>query len=313
MEKPHIPVMLSEVLEHLNPQKGDIVIDATLGFSGHTLVFAEKVGKEGKIIAFEQDPEARRYSEKYLKEKGVLERVAIVSENFSRLKELVLKRNISEVNAVLFDLGVSSFQLDQFERGFSYWGDYLDMRMNPEENIPTAQDILAKYSKENLEKIFREYGEENLARPIARGILFLREKKTLSAPTLVELIERIYRKYYRKRSTTHPAAKVFLALRMEVNRELEVIQVGLSAAMELLRPHGRIGVISFHGSEHRRVKEIFRRESRDCVCPKDFPQCQCGHKKSIRLITKKPILPTEEEVERNPRSRSAHFYVAEKI
>ncbi len=313
MKKPHIPVMLSEVLAYLLPKKGNVIIDATLGFAGHTFPLAKAVGKEGKIIAFEKDPTARAYSRTYLEEKGVLPRVSVIPENFSFLEEWIAKKNISKVNAVLFDLGVSSFQLDEDDRGFSYRGAFLDMRMDRGEDVMTAEDILKKYSEEHLEKIFREYAEEHLARPLARGIVRLRATTLISAPTLVELIEQTYKRYYRKKSTTHPAAKVFLALRMEVNRELEAIRAALPAAIQLLLSGGRLAVISFHGREHHTVKDILQRESRECLCPKEIPECRCGHKKSIRILTNKPILPSPREILENPRSRSAHLYVAEKI
>lgn len=313
MYLPHIPVLLQEVLEYLAPQKGDIILDATLGFAGHTFPLAQAVGKEGKIIAFEKDPTARAYSRKYLKEKDLLQRVIIIPTDFSFMRKEVLEKNISKVNAVLFDLGVSSFQLDESDRGFSYRGSVLDMRMDPKENTETAADILKKYSEERLRKIFGEYADEPLARPLAQGIVRLRKTTAISAPALVELIEQTYRRYYRKESVTHPAAKVFLALRMEVNHELEAIRSALPEAIKMLVSGGRLAIISFHGQEHHLVKEILRRESRDCLCPKEIPECKCGHKKFIHILTKKPILPSAEEVLKNPRSRSAHLYVAEKI
>ncbi len=309
----HIPVMLEEVIKALEPKEGDRMIDLTLGFGGHTIPLAKKVGKTGKILAFDLDAKALKETQEMLKTQGLLERVLLQHENFRNLVQIAKKEKFIEVDGILLDAGVSSFQLDDEDRGFSYHGDILDMRMDTEKQQKTAQDILQTYHGYELERLFREYGDERLAKPIVKGILELRKNGSLRAQTLVELVDRLYHRFYHGRSRTHPARKIFLALRIEVNEEFANLRKAVEDGISLLRKGGHFVVITFHGGEHRIVKNIFRTETRDCICPPEIPICLCNHSRQIILKTKKPLLPTQDEISQNPRARSAHMYIAEKL
>lgn len=311
--KEHVPVLLDEVISNLDLKDGSIAVDCTLGFAGHTIGLARSVGPKGRVLAIDQDQEAIRKAKEYLKEAGVAKTVTIVHDNFARLGEIAKEQGIEKADGALIDAGVSSHQLDEESRGFSYAGSGLDMRMDPLGQETTAEEILAQYSQGELERIFTEHADEPLARPIARRIVAERKDGPISAQSLVELIGKAYRRAYSKKSTTRPAAKVFLALRIEVNGELEALEEGMRQAIALLRPGGRLAAITFHSAEHRVAKRIWREESRDCLCPGELPVCVCAHLRQIRPLAKKPILPTPAEVARNPRARSAHLYVLEKL
>lgn len=310
--KEHTPVLLEEVIHNLALKSGNIVVDCTLGFAGHTVALAQVVGNQGKVIAIDQDIYAIKKAKQYIKKAGVEKQVVVIHDNFVHLQDILQAQAMESVNGVLIDAGVSSYQLDEADRGFSYKAQNLDMRMDRSQKL-TAEKIINNYSQRELERMFKEHAEEHLARPIARSIVRARKKGPLSAQALVELIEGVYRRIYKRKSTTHPAAKVFLALRIEVNDELYVLERALKEALMVLAPQGRVAIITFHSGEHRIVKKIFRQEARDCICASEIPICTCAHRKQIQIITKKPIIPSRAEISLNPRARSAHLYVAEKI
>ncbi|GAV21767.1 16S rRNA (cytosine(1402)-N(4))-methyltransferase RsmH [Carboxydothermus pertinax] len=308
MEFSHVPVLLYETIDLLKIKDGGIYVDATLGGGGHS----EEILKRAncRVIGLDQDDDALAYALKRLTSFG--DRFIALKGNFRQIRKVVYQLGIDAVDGVLMDLGVSSFQLDNPEKGFSYNQDGpLDMRMDSK-NPKTAADVVNTYSEKELISIFYEYGEERYAPQIARAIVKRREKKPFT--TTLELAEEIIRAVPAKaRREKHPAKRVFQALRIEVNDELGSLEEGLVGAVELLKPGGRIVVITFHSLEDRLVKKFFRREENPCVCPKDFPVCVCGKKPRLKIITKKPIIPGPQEVEKNRRSHSAKLRAAEKL
>ena len=306
----HSPVLLCECIEGLNIQKGGIYVDGTAGGGGHSYAIAERL-TEGKLISIDQDEAAIRAAGSRLAPFG--ERVSLARNNFCEIKEVCRSFGIDSINGVLMDLGVSSYQLDTPERGFSYMADAeLDMRMDTRASL-TAYDVVNGYSVSELRRILFEYGEEKFAPKIASAIAAAREKNPIRTTGELTDIIKSAMPAAAKNGGHHPAKRSFQAIRIEVNRELDVIEPAIRSAVELLAPGGRIAIITFHSLEDRIVKQTFADLASGCVCPRDFPVCVCGKKPQVKLVSKKPILPSEEELERNPRSRSAKLRVAEKI
>ena len=303
----HKSVMLNECIEMLDVKSDGIYVDGTVGGAGHSTEIAKRLGENGRLIAFDRDPDAIA---------AATERLAgynatVVKSNFSQMKDVLNEMNIEEVDGILLDLGVSSHQLDKGERGFSYHADAaLDMRMS-QEGI-SAADIVNTYSKDELAKILFEYGEEKFAWRIAEGIINARSVKPLE--TTGELADIVKESVPAKvRREKNPCKKTFQAIRIAVNGELDHLSQGLDAAFELLKPGGRIAVITFHSLEDRMVKQKFAALCRGCICNPDFPQCICGRTPKAKLVNRKPIEAGREELEENNRSRSARLRVLERI
>lgn len=311
MEFKHISVLLQETVDMLLPKQGKIFVDCTMGGAGHSRYLLEQSAPDGKLIAIDQDGEACAEGRKRLTEFG--DRVEIVQSNFSDLSAVLSQRGIAGVDGIMMDLGVSSYQLDNKDRGFSYMQDaVLDMRMNPEAGR-TAADILATGTEDELNDIFWLYGEEKWARRIAKFIVAEREKEPIQTTgQLVTVIKKAVPAGARQEEQ-HPAKRCFQALRIAVNDELGVLERVLPAAVDCLNPGGRLCVISFHSLEDRIVKNVMKELAKGCTCPPQLPVCVCGKKPQIKIISKKPILPGEAEIERNPRARSAKLRVAEKF
>lgn len=310
MEFNHIPVMLNEVIEGLNIKKDGIYVDGTLGGAGHSKEIVKRLNN-GRLIGIDQDINAIKKAKSELKD--FQDKVTIVHDNFKNVKSVLKELNIHKIDGVLLDLGVSSHQLDVAERGFSYNYDApLDMRMDTTQDFK-AWDVVNKYSKEQLYKIIREYGEEKWANRIAEFITMEREKSPIDTTfQLVDIIKKAIPSGVR-RTGPHPAKRTFQAIRIEVNGELEIIRDTIFDINTILNPKGRICIITFHSLEDRIVKDTFKELNLDCICPKELPICKCDKKREVKIITKKPILPTTQEIERNPRSRSAKLRIAEKV
>lgn len=311
LEASHIPVLLKEVLEYLNPKSGGIYIDGTLGLGGHTGEILKRSSPDGRVIGMDRDPDALRIAKERLRE--FEDRVELIHGNFSDMGRVAGEVGIKEVDGILLDLGVSSFQIDTDQRGFSFMRDApLDMRMDTTGGI-TAADIVNNYSLEELQTILWEFGEEGYSRRIAREIVKARE--TARIETTKELARIVEMSIPRKDwpESIHPATKTFQALRIAVNDELGSLERGLKEGLGLLKAGGRLCVISFHSLEDRIVKNRFRNWEAACVCPPSFPVCRCGKVKVARVLTKKGIKPSEEEIKGNPRARSARLRVAEKV
>lgn len=307
----HVTVLLNETVEHLNIKSEGIYVDGTLGGAGHASKICEKLGKNGLFIGIDQDPTALAVSKERLAAYPV--RQMFVHNNFSAIKEILETIDVPLIDGMIMDLGVSSHQLDEASRGFSYMQDApLDMRMNPNRNF-TAEDVVNGYEEEMLTKMIRDYGEEKWAKRIASFIVEARKIKPIKTTgELVEIIKKAVPAAAR-REGPHPAKRTFQAIRIEVNQELEILERTIRDITEALNKGGRICVITFHSLEDRIIKNIFKDLSTACKCPIEYPVCMCGGKAALKVITKKPILPSEEEVERNPRSRSAKLRVAEKV
>jgi 16S rRNA (cytosine1402-N4)-methyltransferase len=312
----HKTVLLNEAIESLNLKQGMVAIDATLGGGGHASKVLEKIGEGGKLIAFDLDIDAINRFKKKIEASGsgrLDKNIILLHDNFSALKDRLVSLRVSSVDAILADLGISSDQLQDKERGISFQTDApLDMRMDRTRGN-TAADILNTYSEQQLTKILKEFSNEQYAHTIARNIVSERNKNQITRTLqLVEIIGRSVPGAY-KRKKIHYATKTFQALRIEVNRELESLNSFLSQAVEVLKPGGRLAIITFHSGEDALVKYTLRENARGCICPPEFPVCQCGKKPFIRLITHKPIVPSSGEIEGNPRARSAKLRVIEKI
>lgn len=310
-EPVHLPVLLKETVEWLSPPPDGVVLDLTVGLGGHSQELLKHLPR-GRLVGLDQDVDALQHAGRALKKDP---RVSLFKANFADLLWVLRDLSITEVDSVLMDIGVSSLQLDSPERGFSFQREGpLDMRMDTTTGH-TAAWVLNTYPEERLSKILYEYGEEPKARALARAIVKAREQKPLE--TTLDLAELALRvcgrpKHRKGEPSRHPATRLFQAVRIEVNRELEVLQKGLKTAVGFLKPGGRIAVITFHSLEDRIVKQYFKTESTDCLCPPDIPQCVCGHKASLRTLTGKPVTASEEEMGQNPRARSAKLRAAEK-
>ncbi len=298
----HIPVLLNEVLEILKPKAGDTVVDATLGAGGHAQALIKKIGNRGRFLGIDADPEAVARFNKLYGQKNV----SAVQGNFRDIAEMVEQSGLKEVDAVLFDLGISSDQLDNPERGFTFQKTgWLDMRLNPKEEVWSAADLLANLPEQELIEIIKKYGEEKNAKRIARVIVAKRRVYPITTTTdLFELIKQSLPAPYRFKAGD-AARRTFQALRIRVNNELQVIGQGLAGAFAVLKTGGRLAAISFHSLEDRILKNYFNELARGCVCPPDFPVCICGRSPQAKVLTPKPIRPTLNEQTLNPRSKSA--------
>lgn len=310
MEFNHVSVLLNETIEGLNIKPDGIYADGTLGGAGHSYQIASKLNGLGRLIGFDQDEDAITASTERLKE---FKNVTIVRSNYRNMKEELNNRGIEKVDGILLDLGVSSYQLDTVSRGFSYKeAAPLDMRMDNRNEV-TARDIVNNYSQGDLFRIIRDYGEDKFAANIAKHIVMNREIKPIETTTeLAEIVKAAIPMKFRKQGG-HPAKQTFQAIRIELNSELSVLKESLMDMIDLLNPNGRICIITFHSLEDRIVKNIFKEAEDPCTCPKNFPTCVCGKKSKGKVITRKPVLPSEEELKLNSRSKSAKLRIFEKI
>lgn len=311
MEFKHKSVLLEETIRNLKVKPDGIYVDGTLGGGGHAYEVCRQLSAKGSLIGIDQDEAAIEAAGERLQEFG--DRVTIIRSNYCNMKKELQKIGITSVDGITLDLGVSSFQLDNAERGFTYREDVpLDMRMD-QRGSRTARDIVNTYTENELYRVLRDYGEEKFAKKIARNICTARTDKPIE--TTGELIELIKQSIPIKMRAVggHPAKKTFQAIRIELNQELEVLRNSLDDMIELLNDGGRICIITFHSLEDRIVKTIFKRNENPCTCPPDFPVCVCGKMSMGKVITRKPILPNEEEIAENKRSKSAKLRVFERI
>ncbi len=311
MEEEHIPVMVEEVVRGLKCSPGGYYVDATLGAGGHTEEILKLIGDQGRLLAIDRDPQTlARTRERLLPHH---QNILFSNQDFRKIDEIVIQRGWEQVDGILFDLGLSSMQIDTPERGFSYRYDApLDMRMDTEEDI-TAARLVNELPGSELSEIISRYGEERWASRIVDFIIRHREKKRIkSSFDLVKIIKEAIPASARRRGP-HPARRTFQALRIAVNDELASLKEALPAAAGILKPGGRLVAISFHSLEDRIVKHTFRQLASECICPPDLPICSCDKEKQVKVITGSPLLPTDEEKQRNPRARSAKLRIAEGI
>ena len=310
MEFKHKSVLLDETIESLNIKPNGIYVDGTLGGGGHSYEIAKRLTDGGRLIGIDQDEDAIRAAKERLSE--FADRVTIVRDNYCNMPKVLDELGISKVDGILLDIGVSSYQLDEAERGFTYKQDApLDMRMDQRQEM-TAKDIVNGYSEEDLYCIIRDYGEDKFAKNIAKHIVQARQIKPVE--TTFELDEIIKAAIPMKFRATggHPAKRTFQTIRIELNRELEVLDESIDAMTDLLNDNGRLCIITFHSLEDRIVKTRFRKNENPCTCPPDFPVCVCGEKPKGKVITRKPIVPDEEELEENKRAKSSKLRVFER-
>nr|WP_300002282.1 16S rRNA (cytosine(1402)-N(4))-methyltransferase RsmH [Tissierella sp.] len=310
MEFNHVPILMDEVIKGLAIKKDGIYVDGTLGGAGHSSEIVKRL-EGGKLIGIDQDTDALKKASEVLRD--YKDKTILVHDNYKNI-DLVLKElNIEQVDGIFIDIGVSSYQLDEASRGFSYHQDApLDMRMDRSKNF-TARDIVNTYSHEELTELILNYGEDSWAKRIAEFIV--EERKISPINTTLELVD-VIKKAIPKRvrmEGSHPAKQTFQALRIEVNGELDVLKDSIDKMVGLLKPGGRLGIITFHSLEDRIVKQKFQYLFKDCICPSELPICACDKKREIKIITRKPIVPRKEEIEVNSRSRSAKLRIAEKI
>ena len=307
----HTSVLLFECIEALNIRNGYTYIDCTAGGGGHSLEIAKRMGNDSRLICFDRDENAIAAAK--LRLKDYLDRVTFINDNFSSIDNVISDLKIDNLGGVLADLGCSSYQFDTPERGFSYMHDAeLDMRMDISAPL-SAYNVVNEYTEQQLRRIIFDYGEERFAPKIAKEIITRRADKPISTThELSEIIKSAIPKAARM-DGPHPAKRTFQAIRIEVNGELDAIDPLIRGAARALTSGGRMAIISFHSLEDRIVKQSYRSLSSGCTCPRDFPVCVCGNKPILKEVTKKPILPSEEELESNPRSRSAKLRIAEKI
>lgn len=310
----HKSVLLQEIMELLAPKKGDVFIDGTLGAGGHSKEILTLIGEKGKLLGIDQDTEALKISRGVLKGKNVI----FAQGNFSDIEEIAYKNGLKNVDGIILDLGVSSMQIDEAKRGFSFKKEGpLDMRMD-QAAVVTAETIVNEYPEKELIRIFKEYGEEWDAKRIAKKIVEVRRHeritRTEQLAEVVRGVTRAPRRVRGKNSKTKidPATKIFQALRIETNKELKALESALPQLIRLLKKGGKFGIISFHSLEDRLVKRFIEENSKNCTCPKNSPLCVCEGPR-LRKITKKPVMPSEKEIKENPRARSAKLRVAERI
>jgi 16S rRNA (cytosine1402-N4)-methyltransferase len=304
----HVPVLLDEVITALQPRPGGRFIDCTVGLGGHAAGILEEISPSGRLLGIDADPDAIKISKDRLRDYG--DAVTLVHDNFINLEATSKRYHIHPVDGILFDLGVSSLQLDTAERGFSFHLDApLDMRSNPEQGL-TAADIVNRFSEQELAKLIERYGEERHSRRIARNIV-----RNRPIATTAELAQSVGQALAGSthRGKIHPATRTFMALRIAVNNELQNLELALKQTPNLLRPGGRLAVISYHSLEDRIVKQFMRHAASSCLCPPETVICSCGHVPTLKLISRKVIKPTSLEIESNPRSRSARLRIAERL
>lgn len=310
MEFNHYSVLLGETIEQLNIKENGVYVDGTLGGGGHSYEIAKRL-TTGKLIGIDQDEDALRAAGERLQEFG--DKVTLVRSNYESMATVLKDLGIEKVDGIVLDLGVSSFQLDTPSRGFSYMDEdeRLDMRMD-QRNPKTAEDIVNDYSEDDLCRIIRDYGEDRFARNIARNICKAREKERIVTAGQLNAIIRESIPKKLQATGGHPAKRTYQAIRIELNRELDVLHDNLNDFINLLNEDGRICIITFHSLEDRIVKVAFKNNQDPCICPKDFPVCTCGRKSKGKVVTRKPILPSDKELEENSRSRSAKLRVFER-
>ena len=313
MYEGHLPVLVDEVIEMLAPAPGSLHIDATLGGGGHTERILEAANPDGRLLGLDADPAAIARVQTRLGPRFG-DRLVLRRANFRELGEVAPAAGFGAVDGALFDLGLSSFQLADRERGFGFRaGGPLDMRFDPSRGVP-ASELLASLDTAELTALFRRYGEEPKAPRIARAIVDARQVAPIAtAEELAALVERVLPPNPRQPRRTHPATRVFQALRIAVNDELDALQAGLASALDLLRPGGRLVVLSYHSLEDRIVKRFFQAERRGCICPPELPVCVCGRNPRLRLVTSPSLTPTDAEIAINPRARSARLRAAERL
>ena len=306
----HYSVLLEETVDGLNIKPDGIYVDGTLGGGGHAYEVCSRLNDKGRFIGIDQDEAAIEAASARLRDFG--ERVTIVRSNYCDMRSRLQELGIDKVDGIVLDLGVSSYQLDTAERGFSYRVDApLDMRMDRRQEM-TARDIVNDYSEMDLFRIIRDYGEDKFAKNIAKHIVMEREKGPIETTgQLIEIIKRAIPMKFQK-TAGHPAKRTFQAIRIELNKELEVLRENLDDMIDLLNKNGRICIITFHSLEDRIVKTIFKKAENPCICPSHFPVCVCGNVPKGKVITKKPILPSDGELEENSRSKSAKLRVFER-
>jgi 16S rRNA (cytosine1402-N4)-methyltransferase len=309
LEFKHKPVMLSECIKGLNIKPDGIYVDGTLGGAGHSKEIAKRLSKDGLLIGIDRDDDALKAAKENLKE---FQNVKFVKDNHDNIKQILEDLEIEKVDGILLDLGVSSYQLDERNRGFSYLGENeLDMRMDKTQEL-TAQKVVNTYSEEKLANIIYEYGEERFSRQIAKNICEERKQKEIvTTKQLVEIIEKSIPKS--KQNDGHPAKRTFQAIRIEVNDEIKPLYNTIKNCIDCLNDNGRLCVITFHSLEDRAVKNAMNDAKGKCTCPSDLPYCVCGAKSLGKIITKKPIVATEEELEQNSRSKSAKLRIFERV
>lgn len=306
MEFSHISVLLDETIKYLNIKEDGIYADLTLGKGGHSKKILENLSDKGLLIGLDQDKEAISAAKENLKN---FSNVLYFNRNFENIQEVLQKADIDKLDGALMDIGVSSYQIDRADRGFSYMKDGpLDMRMDKDNEL-TAKQIVNLYSLDELWKIFQDYGEERYSKTIAKAIVDYRKKEEIN--TTLQLRNIVMKSV--NSNEAHPEKRVFQALRIEVNRELEVLEKTLEAVVDNLKKGGRLCVITFHSLEDRIVKNKFKEMNKSCICPPDFPVCVCNHEKKVKIITKKPILPSNKELKTNRRSHSAKLRVVERV
>ncbi|MBQ9889928.1 MAG: 16S rRNA (cytosine(1402)-N(4))-methyltransferase RsmH [Firmicutes bacterium] len=311
MEFSHVPVLYEEVIAGLDIKPDGVYADGTLGGAGHSSGICERLGKDGWLIGIDRDSDALRAAAEKLKNFSC--RRDLIKSNYSEIKLVMSQLGVQKLDGALLDLGVSSFQLDAPERGFSYMHDApLDMRMNADDSL-TAEDVVNGYSEADLARIIRDYGEERWAARIAQFIA--KERKDHRIRSTFELVDIIKAAMpaAARREGPHPAKRTFQAIRIEVNDELGHLESALTDFMDVLAPKGRLAVISFHSLEDRIVKEAFAKRLDPCICPPEFPVCTCGRKADVKKVTKKPVTAGEEELAQNPRARSAKLRIIEKL
>ena len=302
----HIPVLYQAVIDLLNPIPGGLYVDGTLGAGGHSRGLLSATAPDGQVVGFDRDPVALELARTNLADFG--ERMIYIQDSYINFQSHLNNLNWQFVDGILLDLGLSSMQLDTPERGFSFREDGpLDMRFDPRQPL-TAADLVNESSREDLANIIYTYGEEKLSRKIADAIIA--NRPLVRTKDLAEIVKKVARN---PKSKTHPATRTFQALRIVVNHELEALEAFLPKALDSLNTGGRLAIIAFHSLEDRIVKQFFRKESKDCICPPDFPVCVCDHKARLKELSRRPIRPEEEEISQNPRARSAKLRVAEKI
>lgn len=311
MEFQHIPVLFREIMEIMAPKPGEFFVDCTLGGGGHSKGFLERTSPDGLLIGIDQDDDALVAARQNLR--AYDGRIMLVHSNYSNLDKILNDYAPGGVDGILFDIGVSSHQLDEAKRGFSYMQDApLDMRMDQTQSL-NAWQVVNTYKEEDLQRILKEYGEERWAKRIARFLVEFRSKKPIDTTgELVDIIKRAIPKGAREEGS-HPAKRTFQAIRIEVNDELGVLNRTIQVAANHLKKGGRLGIISFHSLEDRIVKEQFRYLASDCICPPELPICQCDKVSEVKILTRKPVTASPEELERNSRAKSAKFRAVEKI